>query len=228
MLSVTLTTTSYAILGLLAIKPWSTYELAQQMDRSLGRLWPRAQSKLYEEPKKLVAHGFARAIQERVGQRPRTVYAITDEGRRALAAWLGEPGAGPVLECEQLLKVFFAESGTKLDTLATLSAMGEWARARSAESLAIGRQYLQGQGPFPQRLAQLELTARFLTDFYTLVGDWATWASEVVATWPDDPGQASADRALLEETVHRAAAAATPGAGDQARSSLPNRDRESC
>ena len=43
-----LTTTSYAILGLLAIKPWTTYELAQQMDRSLRRIWPRAKSKLYE------------------------------------------------------------------------------------------------------------------------------------------------------------------------------------
>ena len=55
-----LTTTSYAVLGLLAIKPWSSYELTQQMDRSLGRIWPRATSKLYEEPKKLVEHGFAR------------------------------------------------------------------------------------------------------------------------------------------------------------------------
>ena len=56
-----LTTTSYAVLGLLAIKPWSSYELTQQMDRSLGRVWPRAVSKLYEEPKKLVDHGHARA-----------------------------------------------------------------------------------------------------------------------------------------------------------------------
>ena len=90
-----LTTTSYAILGLLAVKPWSTYELTQQMERSLGHMWPRAASKLYEEPKKLVDHGLARATQDRVGQRPRTVYSITDKGRRALAAWLREPGEGP-------------------------------------------------------------------------------------------------------------------------------------
>jgi hypothetical protein len=32
-----LTTTSYALLGLLAVQPWSTYELTRQMDRSLGR-----------------------------------------------------------------------------------------------------------------------------------------------------------------------------------------------
>ena len=100
-----LSTTSYAILGLLAVRPWSTYELAQQMDRSLGRIWPRAQSKLYEEPKKLVALGLARAAADRVGQRARTVYRITPKGRRTLSAWLAEPGSGPVLECEQLLQI---------------------------------------------------------------------------------------------------------------------------
>ncbi len=64
------------------------------------------------------------AEQERgsVGRRQRTVYAITPEGRDALASWLHEPGAGPLLESEQLLKVFFAESGTTSDTRATLAA----------------------------------------------------------------------------------------------------------
>jgi DNA-binding PadR family transcriptional regulator len=104
-----LTTTSYAILGLLAVKPWTTYELAQQMQRALGQFWPRAESKLYEEPKKLVAHGLARASSEMVGKRPRTVYTITPKGRRALAAWVPTPGDGPTLEFEQLVKVFFAE-----------------------------------------------------------------------------------------------------------------------
>ena len=67
-----LTPTSYSILGLLALKPWTTYELAQQMERALGQFWPRAESRLYEEPKKLVAHGLARASSEMVGKRPRT------------------------------------------------------------------------------------------------------------------------------------------------------------
>ena len=116
-----LTTTSYAILGLLAVKPWTTYELAQQMQRALGQFWPRAESKLYEEPKKLVAHGLARSSSDMVGKRPRTVYSITPKGRRALEAWVPTPGEGPVLEFEQLVKVFFAEHGTKDDLLATIS-----------------------------------------------------------------------------------------------------------
>src|SRR5438874_740546 len=118
-----LTTTSYAILGLLAVKPWTTHELVQQVDKSMRRFWPRAQSKLYEEPKKLVAHGLARATDDSVGRRRRTRYTITAKGRRALAAWLREPGAGPSLEFEQLLKIMFADSGTKADVVANLDAV---------------------------------------------------------------------------------------------------------
>lgn len=212
-----LTSTSYAVLGLLAVKPWSSYELTQQMDRSLGRIWPRAASKLYEEPKKLVSHRLASASTEQNGQRTRTVYTITDEGRRALAAWLQQPGDGPVIEFEQLLKVFFAENGTKADTLATLRAAQEWAQARCAESLAVGETYTQGQGLFPQRLPELQLASRFITDFYLLVLDWARWAASIVETWPDDPRHATYDPRVIAETVDRARQAATDGNHTPAR-----------
>ena len=206
-----LTATSYAVLGLLSVKPWSSYELTRQMDRSLGRIWPRAVSKLYEEPKKLVSHGLARASAEQNGQRTRTVYAITAEGRRALAAWLDEPGDGPVIEFEQLLKVFFAENGTKAGTLATLRAAQEWATARTAESLAVGEAYAEGQGLFPDRLPELQLASRFITDFYLLVLDWARWAASIVETWPDDPRQATHDPRVIAETVEGARRAARDG-----------------
>jgi PadR family transcriptional regulator, regulatory protein AphA len=203
-----LTTTSYAVLGLLSVKPWSTYELTQQMERSLGHMWPRTASKLYEEPKKLVDHGLARASKETVGQRPRTVYSITAKGRRALAAWLEEPGEGPVLEWEQLVKVFFSDNGTRADTLATLDAAQQWAQARSAYAAAVGHQYLDQEGPFPERSAQTNISVRFLVDFYALVADWARWAQAIVDTWPEDPRQAVADEATIRDNVERADATA--------------------
>jgi DNA-binding PadR family transcriptional regulator len=205
-----LTTTSYAVLGLLSIKPWSSYELTQQMDRSLGRMWPRAASKLYEEPKKLVSYGLARSSTERNGRRSRTVYAITPKGRRALTAWLDDPGAGPVLEFEGLLKTFFAENASRNELLATLDAAETWAEARCQESHTLGEEYLRNEGPFPERLPELMLTSRFLTDFYLLVGNWARWARGVVETWPDDPRQAAPDPKMLAETVRRAAHATSP------------------
>ena len=156
-----MSTTSYAILGLLAVKPWTTHELVQQVDRSMRRIWPRAQSKLYEEPKKLVAHGFARAADDSVGRRRRTRYTITAKGRRALAAWLEQPGDGPVLEFEQLLKISFADSGTKADILANLDATRRWVLDQNEENLATARAYLEGRGLFPQR-AGAEPTRRAL------------------------------------------------------------------
>jgi PadR family transcriptional regulator AphA len=199
-----LTTTSYAILGLLAVQPWSTYELTRQMDRSLGRFWPRAESKLYEEPKKLAAQGLAVATSQQVGRRSRTVYAITDEGRTALAAWLRTPGAGPVLEFEQLLKVWFSDHGTKADALASLAAAGAWAAEQNEENKRAARAYAAGEGPFQQRAAQNMLAGAFLTDYCLLVARWAQWAADEVAQWPDDPGQAVPDGAAMAAIAERA------------------------
>ena len=204
-----MTTTSYAILGLLAVKPWTTHELVQQVDRSLRRVWPRAQSKLYEEPKKLVAHGYARAADDSVGRRRRTRYTITPKGRRALAAWLSEPGCGPVLEFEQLLKISFADSGTKADILANLDAARAWVVEQNEENLAVGRAYLDDRGAFPERAALNLLMGRFLTDFYVTVASWVDWASAMVEAWPDDVRMAPFDVAAGEEAVRLAQTIAT-------------------
>ena len=199
-----LTTTSYSILGLLAVQPWSTYELTRQMDRGLGRFWPRAISKLYEEPKKLAAQGLAVATPQQVGRRSRTVWSITDEGRRALAEWLHTPGAGPVLEFEQLLKVWFSDHGTKADALASLAAARSWASERNEENKRAARAYLAGEGPFQQRAAQNMLAGAFLTDFCLLVARWAEWASDQVEQWPDDPSRATIDGAAMAQIAERA------------------------
>jgi DNA-binding PadR family transcriptional regulator len=199
-----LTTTSYAILGLLAVRPWSTYELARQMQRALGQFWPRAESKLYEEPKKLVAHGLATATPETEGKRARTVYSITAKGRRAMAAWVPEPGDGPIVEFEQLVKVFFAEHGTKDDLLATLRGTLAWVDERDAQSAGVSHDYLEGTGAFPERLPWLILCGTFLNDFIDLVDRWATWATEVVERWPDDIRDAPPDLAQLESMARRA------------------------
>lgn len=199
-----LTSTSYSILGLLAVKPWTTHELVQQIDRSLRRIWPRAQSKLYEEPKKLVAHGLARATDDPVGRRRRTRYTITPKGRRVLASWVAEPGAGPVLEFEQLVKILFADGATTEAIRANLAATRQWVLDENAENLATARAYLEGRGAFPERAALNQLSGRFLTDFYVMVAEWAAWATTHVADWPDDVKDAPFDVGVAEDAVHRA------------------------
>lgn len=211
-----LTTTSFAILGLLGIKPWTGYELAHQMQRSLRHFWPRAESRVYEEPKRLVRLGLARATAQTVGHRPKTLYTITPKGRRTLASWLEEPAGEPHLECEALLKVFFADHGTRQATLAHIAGLRDWAERRTVENIRIPRSYLDGDVPFPERLAQIVVVGRLLTDFADMVRVWADWATAVVGEWPDSPSGAEPDWATLREVAGRplpGSPAPVPGPG---------------
>ncbi len=192
-----LTTTSYAILGLLSLRSWSTYELAEQMRRALGLFWPRAESGIYREPKKLEELGLARSTVELVGQRPRTRYTITAKGRRALAAWVPTPGEGPVFEFEQLVKIFFAEQATKDDLIRSLAGVREWVEDHAASAPGIPHEYLEGRGNYPERLPWLILAGKFLDDMEQMVDRWAEWAIGIVEAWPDDLTRAEPDHDAL-------------------------------
>jgi DNA-binding PadR family transcriptional regulator len=199
-----LTTTSYAILGLLAIKPWTTYELAKQMEASLRNFWPRAERKLYEEPRKLVAHQLATVQQETVGKRPRSVYRITPAGRRALRAWLDEPGGLASLEFEALIKIFFAEHGGKDQLLANLDRIHAGALARVAVDAQWAQHYLTTGGQFPQRLALISLVGTLQAQLNQTILAWASWARQIARTWPEDLRTAPPARAELEKIAHLA------------------------
>ena len=194
-----LTTTSYAILGLLAVQPWTTYELAKQMEVSLHNFWPRAERKLYEEPRKLVAHGLAEMSREKVGRRPRTVYRITPDGRQALADWLDRPGAMPSLEFEALVKVFFAEQGTAGQLLATLEHIRQSAVRRQSVDARWAAHYLATGGRFPERLPVIILVGKLQAELNRTLSSWAEWACDAVTGWPPDPCAAPPDLAALEE-----------------------------
>lgn len=185
-----LTTTSYAILGLLSLRPWSAYELAQQMQRSLRNFWPRAERQLYNEPKRLVRHGLATASQEAVGRRPRTVYQITPAGRRVLRRWLNAEAAPAALEAEELLRTFLSDQGTKEQLLATLRGMRDRALEERARGAQICADYLATGGPFPNRLHIIGLMVRFISGFGEHQLTWAEWAIEQVEAWESttDPG----------------------------------------
>lgn len=181
-----LTTSTYAILGLLSLRPWTTYELAKQMAVSLRNFWPRAESKLYEEPKKLVARGLAEVRVEHVGRRPRSVYEITPAGRDALRAWLAEPGGMASLEFESLVKVFFAEQGTKAHLVATLQRIVEEQRRRAEVDAGWARAYAAGRTAFPERLAVLSLVGPLQASLNQTMLRWAEDALETVTGWPED------------------------------------------
>jgi PadR family transcriptional regulator AphA len=201
-----LSTTSYSILGYLAVRPWTGYELAKQMGRTFHHFWPRAESGIYREVKRLVEAGWASASDEQVGRRSRTRYEITPDGARRLGEWLARPHSDGFLETEGLVRVLFSDHGTKEDLQRTLAVMSEDARARGHAMYDLTRAYAAGGGDFPQRAHINLLIAGFLVGFAEMVDGWSRWASDVVETWPDvaerEPDTATLDE--LRRLEHRA------------------------
>jgi PadR family transcriptional regulator, regulatory protein AphA len=168
---------------MLALRPWRTYDLAKQARRSLSHIWPRAESNLYAEAKRLVAGGYARARRERTGERQRTVYEITGQGREALREWLGRPGGEVHLESEPLLKVFFADQGAKSDLLGTIRALGAAAEKQQAMLRGMAQEYHDGAGPFPERLSISVLALSLVWDHLEATMAWSRRAEAAVLHW---------------------------------------------
>ena len=178
-----LTTTSYAVLALLVVEPMTTYQLAKQMERSLRDIWPRAESVIYEEPKKLVTAGLATATVAHTGRRRSTTYAATAAGRLALQEWLAIPGAPPIVEFEALLKVAFADHAD-LDTLRRNIAVVMLIADERVQYFTdrIG-EYRRTGGPYPGRLPVTMLIARYQQEQAAAAQHWARWAQSQVESW---------------------------------------------
>ena len=133
-----LSPTSYALLGLLAREPASAYELNNIMQTSLLRVfWPRAESHIYSEPKKLLAHDYVQERREMSKGRQRKVFTITDKGREALAVWLAEEdGAEHRNQAEFMLKLILAEGGESADAAATVERALATSRAEMEMAIA--------------------------------------------------------------------------------------------
>jgi PadR family transcriptional regulator AphA len=168
-----LSTTAYCLLGLLALRDWTTYELAEQMRRGVGDVWSAARSMVFAEPKQLVAGGLAAVRHEMIGRRPRAVYSITPVGRDALQQWLEAPGAPPALQFEGVLKVLLADSAAPALCRSSVAAARSWAESVQDVGRQVAREYLAGRGPFQERILQVSLTFDFLWDFTSTVIDWA-------------------------------------------------------
>ncbi len=74
-----LTTTSYVVLGMVAVRgPSTSYDLKRAVNHSVGYFWPFPHAQLYSEPKRLVELGLLELDVEPTGRRRQT-YTITPE-----------------------------------------------------------------------------------------------------------------------------------------------------
>lgn len=94
----------HAVLGLLARRPSTGYELTQTFDRSLKTSWHASHSQIYPELAKLEAADLAEVVGH--GPRRSKTYAITPAGRAELRRWLVETEPDRSQRSESGLRLF--------------------------------------------------------------------------------------------------------------------------
>ncbi len=178
-----MTTSSYAVLALLDLKPWTGYELTQQAQRSLRYAWPKSARLLYSEPKKLVERGYATTYKEQSGNRSRNVYEITSEGRIALEEWTKTRTQPPRMELEALLRLLFADHGSIEDLHRALDELEADIGEHHQAIVELMASYLDGGHPFPHRTHLSVLFATFQIDMFKTIERWIEFARDEIAEW---------------------------------------------
>lgn len=103
-----LSATGRVILGFIAGQPRSGYDIKAMVDKSTRFFWAASYGQIYPELKRLAERGLIEGSDHSQGERPRTVYSITEQGREVLAAWMGSGEQVHELRDEALLKLFFS------------------------------------------------------------------------------------------------------------------------
>jgi DNA-binding PadR family transcriptional regulator len=195
-----ISTTGYSILAMLTRGPVSTYELAQRMKLSFLRaIWPRADSRIYEEPKRLVSEGLASSTSEpSEGGRPRTVYRLTRKGRAALLKWVREPNARFRYRSEALLKVGFAHLGSREDLRRNIADLRAEALEDARIYLEVAEQAIATASPASDRAHLAALVDEFILEIIEARLHWARFAEEFSRTWSEPSGnEATAEQARV-------------------------------
>ena len=105
-----LSATAKVILGMLAARPRSGYEIKQLVDSSARFFWTASYGQIYPELKKLETAGLIAGDDTSTGARQRTTFKLTADGKRAAREWIGTPPEVLEIRDEGLLKLFFAGS----------------------------------------------------------------------------------------------------------------------
>jgi PadR family transcriptional regulator, regulatory protein AphA len=113
-----LSETSYMVLALIdRLQPATPYDLKRMAEQTTIDFWTVPHAQLYSECARLAKEGLLTEQQEQTGRR-RRFYSVTDQGSKALRAWL----EAPIESLEEvrdiaILKLFFGADPRHVATM---------------------------------------------------------------------------------------------------------------
>lgn len=189
----------YALIGLLAWRPSSGYELTKRFAVSMAHAWPVSHSQIYPELARLVSERLIEQTEE--GPRGRKTYAATPAGVAALRDWM--QSTEPVYDrrSEADLRDFFLWVIPPADALAYLERSKNVYRDHLSELENIART-VDWTSNVQNRAMRLSLEKGMRN--YRMLIEWADWATEEInagALEPGGPVPGEHDQAALARRV---------------------------
>ncbi|MDF2879304.1 MAG: PadR-like family transcriptional regulator [Clostridia bacterium] len=101
--------TYFAIMGLLAIKPMSAYELVKFSKESIGLFWNESYGHIHKSLQYLEKVGSVFVLEETTNGRLKKVYGVTQLGRDRFHEWISQKPEEAVMRNELLMKIFVCD-----------------------------------------------------------------------------------------------------------------------
>ncbi len=180
-----LSATGKVILGMLAARPRSGYEIKQLVDNTARFFWAASYGQIYPELKRLEKEGLISGSDSANGKRQRTVYKLTAAGKRAAREWIDRPPEVFETRDEGLLELFFAGSIDPGRTAAIARERAARAAASAAELRAIQDQLEEKgrhEGPDHEPDAGSMTVLRYGIEMNEWVAEWFERAAEDLET----------------------------------------------
>ena len=149
-----LTGLSYVVMNMIGRNGAGPHDLVQMARREQRLYWAGAESKFYEQPKRLEKLGYLTSEKTPGKTRERTHYRLTDKGIRALQEWLALPSPFPRIQNEAAIRV---QASDLADDPAVILHSLQPLRQEIAELAAILDEAEQREAQFPHRRRQLKL-----------------------------------------------------------------------
>ncbi len=167
------------ILGLLSHEDMTGYAIKKRMDTTLSFFWGASFGSIYPTLKGLVESGLAVKRNVVESNRNKITYAITEQGRIHLRAWLALPVQKDEIRYETLLKLFFADETDEKTTIAHIRSF----EAKIRKELPFLRgavQELEGIVEGNRAHFYYLLTAKFGVKAYEAYLEWCEEAKRLL------------------------------------------------
>lgn len=160
-----LSATAKVILGMLAQRPRSGYEIKSLVDRSTRYFWAASYGQIYPELRRLSKAGLVEGTDSPTGGRQRTIYELTKAGRATLGAWYALAPEHFEYRDEAMLKLFFAGAVAP-------ERAAEIARDRAAEAAEVADELREVERSAEGKDQPAYAVLRFGIDFNEFIAEW--------------------------------------------------------